>query len=163
MKSAGIWILMKIQDKPMTQDSNWPPASWNQAQSDYDSSIRYSHASLRYIDSIISDKHGFKGDWLEFIQDNLNITVKNQYNTRGKVLNVQLNQAFELNNNSRLQISVSNGQSDKKENLLVWEIGIHRTGSFTNESLMTWLLESHEITSDVFKDIVNDTLYERFR
>ena len=129
----------------------------------YQKKLTYHFVSLKYIDTIKANDYGFTGDWKKFISDNLNLSFQNHFKIDSDVTDVQLNQAFELKDNSQLQISVSSGKTNKQnEPLLVWQIGINKHKTFPDNELFQWLINSHEITSSLFKKLVKPDLYDSF-
>ncbi len=130
----------------------------------YKTDQEFIFASLRYIDTINVNEYGFDGDWQKFIADNLNVTFNNLYDTRGALNNLQFNQEFLLEDNSNLQISISNGKTQRdKQPLLIWQTGISKKQDFDYEALIDWLVRSHEITSELFKELVKPELYDSFK
>lgn len=129
----------------------------------YTKNLNYRFASLKYIDTIKVNDYGFKGDWKSFISEQLNVSFQNQFEIGGKLTNAQLNQAFELEDESHLQVSVSSGKTNKlNEPLLIWQIGIQKQKMFQKTDLFEWLEHSHDIASDLFKKIVKPDLYDSF-
>jgi uncharacterized protein (TIGR04255 family) len=93
----------------------------------------------------------------------LKVSFQNQFDVEGKLSDVQLNQAFKLEDESHLQVSVSSGKTNKlNEPLLIWQIGIQKLKIFEKTELFKWLNRSHDIASDLFKKIVKPDLYDSF-
>jgi uncharacterized protein (TIGR04255 family) len=142
---------------PLIQQSiNW-------LEKAYTKNLNYRFASLKYIDTIKVNDYDFKGDWKSFISGNLKVSFQNQFDVEGKLSDVQLNQAFKLEDESHLQVSVSSGKTNKlNEPLLIWQIGIQKLKVFEKTELFKWLNRSHDIASDLFKKIVKPDLYDSF-
>lgn len=129
----------------------------------YETPLEFNSAGLRYVDSIKAREFGFQGNWYEFLDKSLNISVNNSFDYRGEVSDFQINQSFRQPDDSILIFSVSSGKTkDAPEPLLFWQIEMKKKGKITRDDVMQWLHAAHDVTSEMFKKIVKKELYERF-
>lgn len=119
-------------------------------------------ASLKYIDAIkVDDYGGLNGGWQKFIKTHFNFEYNNQFDTRGKQKQVQMNQTFELEDGSDLQIQIADGLRNNEKSL-IWQIAIIKKGSFDLNGLLSWADYSHSITHELFQEMIKSELYASF-
>lgn len=128
----------------------------------YNQELKFNFVSLRYIDRISTKDYHFS-DWLNFIRENLNFELKNEFDTLGKLKQFNFNQIFELEDGSELQITISNGKSNNLDDILVWETAVIKMSTFDDIGLKEWLDQSHNTTSNLFKEICKYELYNSFQ
>lgn len=131
-------------------------------QNSYSKSLNFNFVSLRYIDQISTKDYNFS-DWLSFMKDNLNFEIENKFDPKGSLKKFQYTQVFDLKNGSELEIVISNGKKNNNEDILVWETSISNNNAFTQVSIIDWLDSAHKITSQLFKEICKDDLYNSFK
>lgn len=160
----GIFTINDTEKNYQWEENYFPliKDSLNWLENAYESELKYNFASLRYMDRISTKDYKFT-NWLEFINNNLNFDIRINFDTKGDLKQFNYNQVYQLENGSDLQISISNGKNNKKEDLLVWEIAINKIASFNKRSLIEWASESHKITHRIFKEICKDELYSSFK
>ncbi len=125
-----------------------------------DLNIRF--ASLRYIDAIkVDDYGGIPGGWSEFISTQFNIAYENKFDPRGREKQVQILQTFALENGSDLQLQISDGTKNN-ETALVWQTSVMKQDTFNREKVIDWAEYAHEITHDLFKEMIKPELYGSF-
>lgn len=128
----------------------------------YKNSLQFAFASLRYIDTINVNKYGgIKNGWQEFIEKHFNFSYSNSFNTRGSQKQIQINQVFELEDQSLLQIQMSDG-SKNNEPALIWQTAILKKQQFTNKQLINWADEAHTITHQLFQEMLKPEIYASF-
>jgi len=117
--------------------------------------------SLRYIDVVPIKEYSFDS-WPKFIQDNINFSFENLFDTRGKLKQFQFQQTFEMSNGSGLQITISNGINKKDEPVFIWQTAVTGHKKTNKAGLLDWVQNAHDVTSEVFKDICKDNFYASF-
>lgn len=123
-------------------------------------SIEY--VSLRYIDAITTAEHILPGEsWENFIKRNFNLEYSNNFNTRGVQKQIKINQVFELEDKSDLQLEITNGKI-KNQDALIWQTSISKPGKFDKQALIPWADYAHGVTHDLFKELVKPHLYASF-
>ncbi len=128
----------------------------------YREPVQLAFASLRYIDAVkVNDYGGLNDNWQVFIKENFNLEYKNFFNTRGHQRQIQINQTFELEDASELQIQMSSG-TKKNEPAVVWQTAVLKKHNFTVDELLNWADKAHSITHDLFIDMIKPRLYDRF-
>jgi len=120
--------------------------------------------NLRYIDAVKLADYNRGDNWLDFISESLKIRLENLFDPEGALRNFQINQSFALENDSELNIVVSNGKaSPGKEPVLVWQTAVIRAGNMEWDKLLFWAEEAHRITHNVFESMTKGILYDSFK
>lgn len=128
----------------------------------YKQTLNIRFASLRYIDAIKVDEHGgLDGGWQSFIKNHFNFEYNNQFNTRGSQKQIQVNQTFELEDGSDLQLQITDGTRNN-EKALIWQTAILKKDIFEVDTLFSWADYAHGIAHDLFKDMIKPDLYASF-
>lgn len=127
----------------------------------YNSELNFSGYSLRYIDVIRIKDYNFS-DWKTFIEENLNFSFKNQFNTHGDLSKFMVDQEFDIESGGKLKINISTGKNNKKEDVLIMQIAFIEELTMDKESLFEKIDKGHTYTSVVFKDICKKELYDTF-
>ena len=128
----------------------------------YKEPIQLAFASLRYIDAIKTDDFGrLDNGWQDFIKNNFNIEFNNSFNTRGQQRRIQIEQSFDLDDGSELQVQLGNGTKNNDQ-ALVWQTAILRKHSFSQEELLNWADNAHNISHALFVEMLKPHLYARF-
>jgi uncharacterized protein (TIGR04255 family) len=128
----------------------------------YRKPLQFEFASLRYVDGInIKDFGGLGSGWQEFIGKHFNFSFNNLFNTKGNQKQIQINQVFELEDQSALQIQISDGLK-KNELALIWQTTILKKQSYTSEQLVEWADKSHMILHNLFEEMLKPETYACF-
>ena len=128
----------------------------------YREPVQLAFASLRYINTVkVNDYGGLSEGWQAFILKNFNVEYNNLFNTRGRQRQIQINQTFELEDVSELQIQMSDGTKNN-EPALVWQTAVFKKQNFTTEKLLTWADTAHSITHDLFVEMLKPHFYASF-
>ncbi|NCT74898.1 MAG: TIGR04255 family protein [Chitinophagaceae bacterium] len=134
---------------------NWLMQSYKQA-------LNIRLASLRYIDAIkVDDYGGIDGGWQSFIKNHLNFEYNNHFNTLGRQKQMQVNQTFELEDGSDLQLQIADAIRNNQK-ALVWQTAIIKKAVFDVEGLLKWADYAHSITHDLFQEMIKPDLYASF-
>lgn len=123
--------------------------------------LSFNLLSLRYIDVVRIADYDFT-TWEEFVQQHINFNFNYQFNTRGSLARFNFEQAFDLGESGFLNVSFSNGQNDVKEDVFIWQTAVVKKGHLNQEQVLSWLIEAHKCTSDLFKDICKKDFYASF-
>jgi uncharacterized protein (TIGR04255 family) len=128
----------------------------------YREPLLFAFASLRYIDAVKTAEYGgLDSGWQGFIKDNFNVEYNNLFDTRGKQRRVHIDQTFDLDDGSELQVQMSSGTKNN-EPAFVWQTAVLKKSSFTKEDLIQWADSSHNISHDLFVDMIKPHLYASF-
>jgi uncharacterized protein (TIGR04255 family) len=128
----------------------------------YRQPLHFAFVSLRYIDAIkVADYGGIQDGWQAFIGNQFNFLYSNEFNTRGRQRQVQINQVFELENQSSLQIQISDGKRNN-ELALIWQTAVLKKQLFSQDQLIKWADEAHALTHQLFKEMIKPELYASF-
>lgn len=128
----------------------------------YKQSLQIQLASLKYIDAIrVDDYGGIDNGWQDFIEANFNFKYSNLFNTRGKQKQIQVNQTFELEDGSDLQLQIADAIRNN-DKALVWQTAIIKKALFDVEDLFNWADYAHNVTHELFKELIKPELYASF-
>jgi uncharacterized protein (TIGR04255 family) len=127
----------------------------------YDNEMNFILYTLRYIDVVNIQDYAFK-NWQEFVMENINFQFKNGFATPGTLNNFRFEQAFEIPGIGLLEISLSNGQNNKKEDIFVWQTAVSGRNSINCDGLIDWLVDAHNNCSGIFKEICKEKFYGSF-
>ncbi|MDP3313580.1 TIGR04255 family protein [Lutibacter sp.] len=101
---------------------------------------------------------------LNFINENLGLNVHQGYidndNSKTEEINLTFNNRLKSN---LLSLNLINGRYNNKEGLVMQTKIIGNKDFYLLEDLNSWLVEAHDICSDVFKKITNGKLYNSFK
>lgn len=121
----------------------------------------FNSLTLRYIDVVRVEDYEFNG-WEDFIQKQMNFRFENLFNTRGKLTGFNFEQSFDLNELGFLNVSFTNGENNKKEDIFIWQTAVVKQGNIPRDAVELWLNRAHECTSDLFKEICKKGFYDSF-
>jgi uncharacterized protein (TIGR04255 family) len=128
----------------------------------YRQPLQFAFASLRYIDAVKVEKYGgVEEGWETFIRKWFNFSYANLFNTRGRQKQIQINQVFEMEDKSSLQIQFSEGRQNN-ETALIWQTAILKRQSYTMEQLVEWVAQAHGTTHQLFEEMIKPELYASF-
>lgn len=121
--------------------------------------------SLIYIDFIKIDKS--INNSLDFINDNFNINISSNILPKyaEKTLN-EVNYTFNyIVENNSLSLNIADGKiNDSNFDGLVLQTRVNSlVANFNTLELKSWLDKSHELSSDTFKSIIKEELYNTFK
>ena len=127
----------------------------------YNETLNFNFVSLKYIDSVRVSEYEFV-KWDAFINKNLVFNFNNQFDPKGQLKSFSFNQVFEIENDSNLHLSISNGKSKKNEDLLIWQSAVITTDSEPFNDLINWITFAHNKTSKLFQNITTKEFYGSF-
>lgn len=127
----------------------------------YKESPRFQKVSLRYIDAVeLRDE--FENDFVTFVETNLQVRVVRNFEVGGTISDLNLNQVFSLNDGSKLQLVISNGQRDNKP-AVVWQTAVVREKHISVDEIMMWISDAHSVTSSLFKRMLREDFYDSLK
>lgn len=139
--------IKKALDKLQEAYGAWPPVK---------------NAMLRYIDSVDVENYDFKY-WLQFIENNFNLSLENQFDIKGALKNFYIQETFGLKEAGDLQIVLSNDQKkDRLNDVIIWQTAVQKQAYFMPDHLIDWLEEAHGYTSNLFKELLKQHFYDSF-
>jgi uncharacterized protein (TIGR04255 family) len=128
----------------------------------YRNPIQLVFASLRYIDAIkTTEFSNHPENWQQFIKNNFNLEYNNFFDTRGQQKGIQIEQTFELEDRSELQLQIGSGTKNN-EPAVIWQTTILKREQFTVQELLKWADYAHNITHDLFVEMIKPDLYASF-
>ncbi len=123
--------------------------------------IIFNSLTLRYIDVVRVEDYDFD-NWRGFIQNHVNFRFDNLFNTRGELAGFNFEQSFNLNELGFLNISFTNSENNKKEDVFIWQTAVTKQGTVPQSKVQSWLNRAHECTSGLFKEICKKEFYDSF-
>lgn len=172
-KDENKWPVLQLGPGIFTINSTEGAYEWNSFRQliskalnwlfhSYRSPLNILFASLRYIDAIQVDNYGgLDMGWKGFIEKYFNLEYKNHFNTRGQQKQIQINQTFELEDGSDLQLQISDGLR-RNQKALVWQTAVLKRYNFDNNSLISWVEDAHKIAHELFIEMIKPELYASF-
>lgn len=125
--------------------------------------FRFNKLVLKYIDAV--DIQGSETvDWRSYIDQNLRISIKNDFEAKGKLSDLNINQAFDLSDGSRLVLAVNSSKNSKTlQPALVWQTIIEKKSDIKFDDIMTWAEYGHDTISELFHSMLNKDFYDSFK
>ena len=118
--------------------------------------------NLRYVDFFKIDPE--KENLIEFIRNSLNTSIEQRFYSEPDFPSViTLNFAYPTKLGQFI-FNLNNGNNQRAEKGLILQTGVKGMEFTPNtEELFTWINESHEFCSDIFKKLTAGSLYESFK
>lgn len=123
--------------------------------------LEFIQCSLRYIDVVKVSDYGFD-NWESFVENNINFSFKNNFNTRGPLKDFQFNQSFNIDELGTLNVILSSGVNNKNETLFIWQNEIALKLNQSEIQVIDWAKKAHHCTSDIFKELCKEKFYASF-
>lgn len=133
----------------------------NKLSKAYTKPLRFNFSSLRYIDSIKTSDYQRTSGWDQFLEEKMNIQFKNLFNTRGKLIDFNFSQIFELEDDNRLLIAIASGKENNDERL-IWQTAVFKQQHVDLKELVTWVKDAHGHTSPLFREMLKPNFYGSF-
>jgi len=123
--------------------------------------LTFNALSLRFIDVVRVSDYG-KKTWEEFVNDHINFSFSNHYNTRGSLKHFHFEQSFEMGDTDLLSVTFSTAFNNKKEEVFIWQTAVNHHGKVSDEQVINWLEKAHDCSSVMFKEICKNDFYASF-
>lgn len=127
----------------------------------YHTSLNFISYSLKYIDVVHRKDYPLDG-WEGFINQNFNFQFSNSFKVPGELNGFRFDQSFTTPDAGSLEIKLSNGKNQKKEDIFVWQTAVSENKTTDQEGLLKWLENAHLHTSNTFKEICKEEFYGSF-
>ena len=128
----------------------------------YGKELTYKSSSLRYIDAVeISDKERL--ELLLYINSNFNFELTNKFKIPGKLSHLNLTQTFDVDNNTKISLIMNDGINKFNKPAIIWQTHIVTNSRKNKKDILTWVNTAHEVTSELFKNVVNKKFYDSFK
>ena len=130
--------------------------SINDLQASYEDKLSFNVVKLQYIDAW--DLNGM--DPSEFIAKNLQTEIHNNYDLPGKARSFNIEQNFELNDDSMMSLKISTGiNNNNQQPSVIWTTTVEKKSKMIIEDVTFWLESAHRTTSMMFKKMLNPEFY----
>jgi uncharacterized protein (TIGR04255 family) len=125
----------------------------------YQKPIQFSKISLQYIDLV--DLPYEKSEAPAFISENLQTDLISRYKINGKLAALQINQVFDLGDQSLLNINIQTAVNNvTKKPAVTWITKIEKTAKMDKETIFSWIDYAHDISSATFIEMLNPDFYD---
>jgi uncharacterized protein (TIGR04255 family) len=123
----------------------------------YEEALSFSKVKLQYIDAW--DLDGMAP--MDFITHNLQTEIHNGYELPGKLRSLNIQQNFELRDDSIMSLNIANGLNNKNQQpSVIWTTTVEKQAKLTVEDVKDWLEQAHTSTSNMFKQMLNTEFYD---
>lgn len=128
----------------------------------YKREMPFNKISLRYIDSIDLPDGGIEPK--EFIGENFQTSINNQFSVPGKLSGLNIHQIYSLADGTNISINIQTAKNTvNKKNAIVWITGAEKSGTgFRKDDITEWVDKSHKILSETFVKMLNPDFYAKF-
>lgn len=127
----------------------------------YEGSIEIKQVRLRYIDAVEYDPSAYEIS--EFVAKFLNVNMQNRYSPAARHKDLNIVQAFDLDNDTVLRLITENGIFNATGNpAIVWATEVEKSININFDNLYEWLEFGHQVVSDAFVNTLNPKFYASF-
>jgi len=124
----------------------------------YKKEMRFVAVSLKYIDAVETGNVSI----IDFINENFNISVKNHFSQKTNLVNININETFEVDGVGNLNVLISSGKSPNNEPSIIWQSNVFSRNTYATNDIIGWLDKAHIVASNHFKEITKEKLYATF-
>lgn len=124
--------------------------------SSYEEDLSFNRTKLQYIDAW--DLDGINPS--DFIANNLQTSIHNGYDLPGNLRSFNIQQNFELVDNSIMSLNIFNGINNQNQQpSIIWTTTIEKQSKMNFDEVINWLENAHSSNSDMFKKMLNPEFY----
>ncbi len=128
----------------------------------YSQELIYESASLRYIDAVeISESERI--ELLHSVNSKFNYELLNKFEFPGKLSHLNLAQTFDVDDDTKVSLIINDGINKFNKPAIIWQTHIISNSRKKKNEVISWVDLAHDISSKLFKDIVNREFYESFK
>lgn len=122
----------------------------------YEDDLLFNSVKLQYIDAW--DLEGISPSY--FIAKNLQTEILNGYELPGKLRSLNIQQNFELSDESTLSLNIANGVNNKNQQpSVIWTTTVEKQSKMNVDDVVAWLESAHTTASSMFKKMLNPNFY----
>lgn len=123
----------------------------------YTEPLKFNRVRLQYVDA-----HDLNDDIdaMDFVVQNLQTEVVNNYPLPGGLKSFNVQQTFELPDASLMSLNISTGinnQNQKKS--VIWTTIVEKNLSMSFDQIKKWIEDAHSASSQMFKKMLNPQFY----
>lgn len=134
----------------------------NNLCSSFNNELQFNFASLKYIDAI--ELKNTNSDYLHFLNHNLKYKVTKDFELPGKLTNFNFIEKYTLEDGSKLGLTIATGlHTPSQQQRLVWQNAVTTSNCNSKDDVINWLDNAHQISSNLFKSMVSNELYDHFK
>lgn len=131
----------------------------NSLLNSYSTGLNFSKVTLKYIDSVDTDA---EIDFRQFIKNNLQTNLENNFKIPGQQMGLNVTQSFR-SDDSNIIINIQNATNNiTGKKAIIWMTTIERSGNLSSEEIFTWIDQAHAISSDLFVQMLNPDFHATF-
>ena len=129
----------------------------------YESAPKFNEVSIRYINALDLSPDDNANIW-SFVKNNLQTSISREFTVPGKPEDISLSETYKLHDDSRLTLTLESGRNNTIDiPALIWQNIITKRARMTFEEIAHWADDSHKITSNLFVEMLNQSLYDSFK
>lgn len=122
----------------------------------YENNLTFNRIKLQYIDAW--DLSGLRAS--DFTSNYLQTEIRNSYELPGELKGFNIQQNFDINNGSVMNLNIFTGLNNKNEQpSVIWTTSVERRSKMDFAEVVAWLENAHEATSTMFKKMLNPDFY----
>ncbi len=122
----------------------------------YEDDLLFNRIKLQYIDAWDLDSIHPS----DFIAKNLQTEIQNGYELPGKLRSLNIQQNFELSDESILSLNIANGVNNKNQQpSVIWTTTVEKQSKMNVDDVVSWLESAHTTASSMFKKMLNPEFY----
>lgn len=123
----------------------------------YEGALIPKKLKLQYIDAFELNS---ELDFEDFITNNLQISVKRNFELNGKITSSSLSQSFEFEGNNQFHLNIATGKNNETNSpAIILTTTIENKHTQSLNEVKTWIDIAHSITSNSFKNILSSEFY----
>ena len=131
-------------------------------KSSYSKDLVPSKIELRYVDRVSPYVLG-DTDKFEFIKRHLSLNPDNEGLFADSLEAIKINRSYNMGNEKLLNLTLLTGfDKTTKTDIVEWHTFINNKKRLSWKDIPSWIEESHQICSDLFKKMISKELYEYF-
>lgn len=129
----------------------------------YEVAPKFNEVSIRYINALDLSPSDYAEIW-PFVKNNVQTSVSRGFSVPGILEDISLNETYRLDDESRLTLRIESGRNNRLGiPALIWQNMIVKRARMTVEEIDDWADSAHNITSDLFVNMLNQSLYDSFK
>lgn len=122
----------------------------------YEEQLKFNRVVLQYIDACDMEKM----DPFDFMVQNLQTNLIANYPLPGTLRSFNIQQSFNLNDLSILNLNISNGiNNQNQKQSAVWTTTVEKQAAMSFEQIIDWIEFAHTTSSEMFKKMLNPSFY----
>jgi uncharacterized protein (TIGR04255 family) len=127
-------------------------------ENSYNRPLTYVGLRLKYIDAFETGESSV----YEFMNQNFNISLNNNFGISGSPVSVNIAQRFNLDNGCFADFNINSALNANARQIILWHSAYSVESKLESGSIESWLDNAHDFLSRQFKEFVKPEFYARF-